>query len=430
WIEAIPYTRNVNKLKRVLKSPLMYGANETAELEDITLPRYIRITDFNNNGILQDDTFKSLPLEKADGYYLKDGDILFARSGATVGKTFQFKNYNGRACFAGYLIKASVNSYKILSDYLYYYTQSPAYDNWKNIIFTQATIQNISATKYDYLEISYPSIDEQKIIVKFLDKTCDSIDKAVELKQKQIEKLDDLRKSIIHNAVTKGLDASVEMKDSGIEWLGKIPKHWEVVKLKRFLISPLMYGANEIAEFDDVDLPRYLRITDFDENGNLREDTFKSLPIDKAEGYYLKTGDVLFARSGATVGKTFQFKNYNGKACFAGYLIKASVNETKLLSNYLYYFTKSPSYDSWKNNIFTQSTIQNISATKYDYLPLSVPEIKEQKQIVEYLDDKLDKILKIKENLQKQIEKLQDYRKSIIHECVTGKRRITEKDIL
>jgi type I restriction enzyme S subunit len=110
-------------------------------------------------------------------------------------------------------------------------------------------------------------------------------------------------------------------KDSGIDWIGHIPEHWRVEKLKRILECPLMYGTNEVAESDD---------------------TFKSLPPDKADGYYLDEGDVLFARSGATVGKTFLFKGYDGKACFAGYLIKAQTNKQKLLPEYLYYFTKSP----------------------------------------------------------------------------------------
>ena len=90
-----------------------------------------------------------------------------------------------------------------------------------------------------------------------------------------------------------------------------------------------------------MELPRYIRITDFDDNGSLREDTFKSLTNAQAKDYLLSEGDILFARSGATVGKTFQFKNYKGKACFAGYLIRARPDERIILSDFLYLFTKS-----------------------------------------------------------------------------------------
>jgi len=266
-------------------------------------------------------------------------------------------------------------------------------------------------------------------IAAYLDKTCGSIDTAIEKKQKQLETLDALRKSIIHKAVTRGLNDSVELKNSGVEWLGMIPKHWRVEKLKRLLERPLMYGTNEAAELDDMEFSRYIRITDFGDNGLLRDDTFKSLPPEKAEGYYLAEGDVLFARSGATVGKTFLFKGYDGKACYAGYLIKAQANKHKLLPEYLYYFTKSPSYDSWKNVIFTQATIQNISATKYAYLPLTVPPPDEQRQIVYYIDSKMGMLSDLQQNLKNQIATLEQYRKSLIHECVTGKRRITEEDM-
>lgn len=115
-------------------------------------------------------------------------------------------------------------------------------------------------------------------------------------------------------------------KPTNIEWIGEIPKHWEVKRMKYVVNGKLQYGANESSEIADRTLPRYIRITDFDEGGFLRDETFLSLPEDIAKDYLLNEGDVLFARSGATVGKTFQFKNYNGVACFAGYLIRAAPN--------------------------------------------------------------------------------------------------------
>ena len=96
-------------------------------------------------------------------------------------------------------------------------------------------------------------------------------------------------------------------KPSGVEWLGEIPKHWEIKKLKYLISNKLEYGANESAEYDDREQPRYIRITDFGDNGLLKNDTFKSLPLEIAKDYFLSEGDILFARSGATVGKTFQF---------------------------------------------------------------------------------------------------------------------------
>ncbi len=88
-------------------------------------------------------------------------------------------------------------------------------------------------------------------------------------------------------------------KPSGVEWLGDVPEHWEVKRLKHILSQPLQYGANESADLDDPDLPRYVRFTDVHEDGSLRNDTFRSLPVEVAKPFFLEDGDLLFARSGA-----------------------------------------------------------------------------------------------------------------------------------
>ena len=95
------------------------------------------------------------------------------------------------------------------------------------------------------------------------------------------------------------------MKDSGVEWIGEIPEHWDLNHLKRIVDEPLKYGANEAADEEIKTNPRYLRITDFDKSGKLRKGTFKSLPMEVAKDYLLTEGDILFARSGATVGENF-----------------------------------------------------------------------------------------------------------------------------
>ena len=88
-------------------------------------------------------------------------------------------------------------------------------------------------------------------------------------------------------------------RDSGVEWLGEVPEHWKVRPFRRALRESLKYGANEAAELDDPDLPRFIRITDIDDGGRLRDETFRSLPVDVAEPYLLEPGDLLFARSGS-----------------------------------------------------------------------------------------------------------------------------------
>ncbi len=268
-----------------------------------------------------------------------------------------------------------------------------------------------------------PPIEEQQSIASYLDQKCGEIDKLITLQEEMITKLQSYKQSVITEAVTKGLDKNVPLKDSGIEWIGEIPEHWTFTVFKKFLSEPMQYGANEPAEECNYNDPRYIRITDIKDDGTLRDDTFKSLPLEKAKEYMLNKGDLLFARSGATVGKTFLYKE-DYAACFAGYLIKARCNKNVLLPNFVFYYTLSNVYQNWKNSIFIQSTIQNIGADKYSVMPIIVPSLSEQQSIADYLDQKcseIDELISIK---QQKIEKLKDYKKSLIFECVTGKRKV------
>ena len=168
---------------------------------DESLPRYVRITDILNNNLREDLQKQSLTEEQANGYILEDNDILFARSGGTVGKAFMYKSEYGRCAFAGYLIRAQINRLND-SKFIYYYTQSSSYDEWKKQIFIQATIQNIGADRYSILEIPLPSLSEQQTIASYLDDKCSEIEKLIDVKQQKIEKLKDYKKSVIYELVT------------------------------------------------------------------------------------------------------------------------------------------------------------------------------------------------------------------------------------
>lgn len=227
------------------------------------------------------------------------------------------------ASYTNYLLK----SYKFVEEY---------YRNGRGIV------ADLWTTRFDemkMIKVAIPSIKEQETIAKYLDNITSKIDEAIVQQQKMIDLLNERKQIIINNAVTKGLDPNVKMKDSGVEWIGEILEHWVVKKMKYLLVEKLMYGANESAESEDESYPRYIRITDIDEDGCLRPDTFRSLRLSIAEPYLLRKGDVLFARSGATAGKTYLF-NEEIRACFAGYLIKARL-KTSIKSEFLNYYTKS-----------------------------------------------------------------------------------------
>ena len=289
-----------------------------------------------------------------------------------------------------------------------------------------SAIGQLSTQQIAPYPICLPTVNEQNEICNYLDSKVAQIDILIADKEKLTDLLQEKRQSIISEAVTKGLDPTVPMKDSGIEWIGEVPVHWGIKKVKHVAKTPLAYGANESAESDDPSQPRYIRITDIDESGNLRGETFKSLSLEIAAPYLLYKDDILFARSGATVGKTYLHASFNGEACFAGYLIRLSVDKRIANPKYLYYFTQSKGYWDWVCENTIQATIQNISAEKYGNLKIPFPSKETQDSIVTYLDRKISDIDQLLDSVDSQIIKLHEYRKSIISEAVTGKVKITE----
>lgn len=305
-------------------------------------------------------------------------------------------------------------------DYLFQY----AFSNRYYKIYSKNIRYTVTTEMFKSIRTPIPPLDTQMKIGTLLSNKCSKVDKLIEVQQAQIEKLKEYKQSVINEAVTKGLDPSAPMKDSGIEWLGKIQTTFLVEPLKFLLCEPMMYGANEKGD-KTKEYYRYIRITDIESDGGLKEsDDNQYLTHDVGCYYELRDGDVLFARSGGTVGKSFIFNESYGKCAFAGYLIKASCNVDALLPEYLYYYTQSSIYERWKNSVFIQATIQNIGANKFSMLPIVICSIDEQRKIVYAIKNKCAKIDKLIALKQEKIEKLNEYKKSLIYEYVTGKKEV------
>jgi len=295
------------------------------------------------------------------------------------------------------------------------------------IFHKRADINGFKIMNNEMAEIVIPlprNKGDQKEIADYLDEKVSVLDNIITKTTLSIDEYKKYKQSLITEAVTKGLNPEVEMNDSGIEWIGEIPKEWNVIKLKNVVKSPLQYGANESGCEFNKNLPRYIRITDITLDNKLKTNGKLSLPLENSKQYILEEGDILFARSGATVGKTFIYKEKYGLSAFAGYLIKASIN-ISTLSMFIYYYTLSSPYNEWKNRIFIKSTIQNIGADKYSNMEIVIPSIlEEQREIVDYLDRKCSEIDNLITQKQQLLIELEAYRKSLIYECVTGKKEV------
>ena len=276
-------------------------------------------------------------------------------------------------------------------------------------------------------KVPLPPLAEQRAIAAFLDRETGKIDAFISKKERLIQLLQEKRTALISRAVTKGLDANAPIKESGVEWLGEIPAHWEVKRLRYLIEGNLTYGANAAAEYVVPNWPRYLRITDFASDGTLREDTFRSLPPEIASDHLVESGDLLLARSGATVGKAFLVNPEIGQACHAGYLIRARPRRDLIAPRFLHAFAQSQGFACWKDSTFIIATIQNISAEKYANLPVPTPPLAEQREIAAYLDREVAKLDSLTTKVNQAIELLRELRTTLISAAVTGRIDVREE---
>lgn len=270
------------------------------------------------------------------------------------------------------------------------------------------------------ISVVLPSLPEQQKIATFLNEKCGEIDETISLQEEFIEELKAYKQSVITEAVTRGLNSNVEFKDSGIDWIGKIPEKWIIVQTKRIVRNHLQgyYDADGYV----MSGYRLLRITDLLDNGNL---TLGNAPFVKEtpniKEFVLQKGDFCFARTGGAGCFGFVSDNIE-PAVFASYLIRFRFSGQN--NNYLRYYFLSYSFISEVNSLIHGGVNKNIHAENIKQTHLPIPPLNEQQQIADYLDTKcaeIDSLITIK---QQKIEELKDYKKSIIYEYVTGKKEV------
>lgn len=283
----------------------------------------------------------------------------------------------------------------------------------------------LKVSSYDLgrLEFPVPSIDEQQRIVDYLDKKCTKIGVTIEKEKQVIEKLKEYKQSVITGAVTKGLNPNVKMKDSGVEWIGEIPEEWNIKRLR--YIGKCQNGISKSAEYFGKGYP-FISYGDVYKNIEL-PDTVEGL-VESSDSdrkiYSVEKGDIFFTRTSETIeeiGLTCVAKNTIKDATFAGFLIRVRPLTSEIDVNYSKYYFSSNIHRKFFVKEMNLVTRASLSQELLKKLPVLLPKIEEQQEIANYLDKKCNAIDKAISNKEKLIEKLTEYKKSLIHECVTGK---------
>lgn len=274
------------------------------------------------------------------------------------------------------------------------------------------------------LKVPYPTLPEQTAIANYLDNKTTKIDKLIANKQKQIELLKEMRQIEINNAVTKGLDPNVKMKDSGIEWLGEIPVHWEVKRLKYEI--DFQEGLGLLAtEFIEEGIP-LVRISGVKTQTVSLEGCNYVDPEkvrNKWSHYILKEHDILISCS-ATTGESSEVpKELDGVVAYTG-LIRLRPKRNSLIKDFIKLIVASDYYGTQIEQLKTGSTMQHYGPTHLNRMFLVLPPKEEQKNICQKANLKIGKIDHLLNNLETQITQLQEIRKIEIYNAVTGKIKV------
>ena len=388
------------RLKDLIVCKPQYGAGEPGiERKNVSDARYIRITDIDENGLISQDDLGATADFIEDKYIIHDNDILIARSGNTVGKAYIHKPTPYDCFFAGYLIRFIIDKQKALPEYVFTFTQLNTYKDWVKAVQRPSGQPNINSEEYQSLEIPLPDIDKQQEIVDIINSAylqkrqkeseaqqlLDSIDAYIlnELGITIPEIKTDLKNRIFkvnRSDLEDRLDPKFNKNYSFIKSLKGI---YTWVTLRDVTFNNGQYGANESAvEYKKGDI-RYIRITDIDEYGNLKQ-TDKKTASNIENDYLLKPNDILFARSGS-VGRCYIHKFLEEQAIFAGYLIRYFLNENIIDADYLFYYCNSNIYKYWVDTIQRPAVQANINAQEYRSMPIPLPPIVKQKEIANHI---------------------------------------------
>jgi type I restriction enzyme S subunit len=265
-----------------------------------------------------------------------------------------------------------------------------------------------------------PPYKEQQTIASFLDAQCKKIDGIIADTEQQIEVLKQYKTSLITETVTKGLDKSVPMKDSGIEWIGKIPARWEVKRLKYTSKFKTGTTPQENAGINYIgDGFNWYTPSDFDSSLFLvdSERYIETRIIQKDNIKLFREGSVLLIGIGATVGKVA----YCNHLSYSNQQVTAIIPDS-IAGKYLLYFIKSQEDYIRKNALYT--TLPIINNVYLSNILVCLPNEREQKKISDFLDVKCLKIDELIADKQESIETMKSYKKSLIYEYVTGKKRV------
>lgn len=361
-------------------------------------------------------------------YKLEIGDLLITKSSGSalhIGKTSIVDADIAKLhCFYSNFMQRVRLKQNVMPK-LYWYILNSSIARYQFVFLQNSTsgISNINSKHIDNIIVPVPPLPEQTAIAAYLDEKCATIDAIIAEAKASIEEYKSWKASVIFETVTKGLNPNAEMKDSGVEWIGEIPKGWKVSAVKRHYSITLGKMLESVPQSNDATLENYMCASNV-KWGGIDTTTNRQMwfsPVEKEE-YLLKEGDLLVMEGGSAGTSAI----YRGE--YAPCYMQNSVNRCRSkdgsLTHFLYYWMFLVYHSGHVESACNRATIMHLTKEKLGRLPFVYAPEEEQASIVSYLDRKcslIDGIILEKEDL---IRELENYKRSLIFEAVTGKRRV------
>jgi type I restriction enzyme S subunit len=431
WFEPIPDTWSVQRMKNIMTPKEGRSSDGNEKLLSVTI----------QNGVVKrsqylDDDDGGSRADSLVGYKIVHRDDLVNNIMKMSFRCLGVSPYDGIVSPAYSVFE--INREKVDPNYLNYQLRIDRYVyEYRKL---SKGIQESRMRLYDdyflSMKVIVPSIEEQKLISHYLDNKTNQIDSLVQKIQKKIELLKEQRTSLINHYVTKGLDPNVEMKDSGVEWVGDTPSNWDIISTKRLFKTYFGGSWGDETEDNQVEnIVKVVRVTEFDMNYlevTKEIPTLRSLELSNESPKLLKNGDLILEKSGGgektPVGRVVLYHNPNSERVVNSNFTNVCRPNIELVDPHFLVFLLSSLYSGGATvrNIKQTTGIQNLDLDGFMSEKVSLPPLQEQKEI----SSRIIVSNKFLQNLiQKNFDKislLTEYRQSLISSVVTGKVRVTE----
>ena len=420
WIGDIPAQWNNLRLRFVCEFRNGYTPSKANPdfWEDGTIPWY-RMEDIRDSGRKLNEAKQYVTKDAIKGGGLFEAGSFILATTATIGEhAVLIVDSLANQQFTNLKIRKSLSD-SLLRDYFFYYLF--VIDDYCKATTKTSTFSAVSMELLKNCHVVFPLVQEQQAIVDYLDKKCSEIDNVISAQQKRIALLQELKQSVITHAVTKGLDPNVEMKDSGVEWIGHIPSNWEIKPLKYMAVLSPKISACDINE----NIVSYVPMENV-RNDELKEDEISIAELSSGLNSFSK-GDILMAK----VTPCFENGNiaiannisHNIGFCSSELFVIRGKNVNR---RYLFYTLQNEDYKQRCTSTLTGTGgLKRVSGHFVRNCMMPVPSKNEQDNIVSYLDEKCASLNSSIFKAQHQVELLQEYKQSLITEVVTGKRKVS-----